>query len=160
MGGQLLWREPLEHRVLLSDVEVVRSFNACGWLWYCLNLMAFDDEVASEFSRTFMEGEALVWGLKIIAIEERIVEVTTLPLQGEHYPNEHDARVVRVQFSQPNDPPIEITKHRYKRMSIPSSYKELEMHIIRYFTCEGRFSNLHAHHFKMLSHIRHNLEIT
>ena len=31
------------------------------------------------------------------------------------------------------------------------------MHVIRYFTCEGRFSHLHAHHFKLLSCIRHNI---
>lgn len=126
---------------------------------YCLKLIAFDEEAANEFSRTFDEGEALVWGLKVIATEERIVEVIGLPPQGTHYPNEHDARAARVQFSQPDDPPMEITRQGCKRMSIPLPYRELAMHIIRYFTCEGRFSNLHAHHFKLLSHIRHNLEI-
>ena len=35
-------------------------------------------------------------------------------------------------------------------------YKELAMHIIKYLTCEGRFSYLHAHHFKLLSCVRHN----
>ena len=35
-------------------------------------------------------------------------------------------------------------------------YNELATHIIRYLTCEGRFSHLHAHHFKLLSCVRHN----
>lgn len=122
-------------------------------------MIEFDDEAASEISRTFEEGEASVWGLTVIAIEERIAEVTRLPTVGQHYPNEHDARSARAQFSQPNDPPLEITKQGCKRMSIPPPYNELAMHIIKYFTCEWRFSNLHAHHFKLLSHIRHNLVI-
>ena len=35
-------------------------------------------------------------------------------------------------------------------------YNKLAMHIIRYLTCEGIFSYLHAHHFKLLSCVRHN----
>ena len=41
-------------------------------------------------------------------------------------------------------------------MSLVLPYNELAMHIIIYLTCEGRFSYLHAHHFKFLSCIRHN----
>ena len=33
------------------------------------------------------------------------------------------------------------------------------MHIIRYFTCEGRFFHLHAHHFKLLSCVSHNIVV-
>ena len=42
--------------------------------------------------RTFDEGQAIVWGLTIIAIEEQIIEVIGLRTIGEHYPNAHDAR--------------------------------------------------------------------
>ena len=47
MGGQLQQWEPVEHNIFLSDVEVVRRFNACGWLGYFLSLIAFDEEVAT-----------------------------------------------------------------------------------------------------------------
>ena len=47
MGGQLQRREPVEHTIFLSDVEVVRQFNACGWLGYFLSLIAFDKEVVT-----------------------------------------------------------------------------------------------------------------
>ena len=66
MGGQLQRREPVEHTVLLSDVEVVRRFNTCRWLGYFLSLNAFDEEAVVEFARTFDEGEAFVWGLIVI----------------------------------------------------------------------------------------------
>ena len=70
MGGQLQRREPVEHTIFLSNVEAVRQFNACGWLGYFMSLTEFDDEAAAEFTRTFDEGEAFVWGLIVISIEE------------------------------------------------------------------------------------------
>ena len=88
----------VEHSVLLPDVEAMRRFNACGWLGYFLKLTKFDIEVATEFICTFEEGEAIVWGLIVVSIEEQIVEVTRLPAMGEHYPNAHDARSSRAQF--------------------------------------------------------------
>ena len=93
----------------------------------------------------------------VISIEERISEVTRLPKIGEHYPSTHDARSARAQFTKLTDPQMDITKKECKRMSLLPPYNELAMHIIRYLTCEGRFSYLHAHHFKLLSCIRHNL---
>ena len=58
--------------MFLSDVEVVRRFNTCRWLGYFLSLTTFDDEVVTEFTRMFDEGEAFVWGLMVISIEEHI----------------------------------------------------------------------------------------
>ena len=95
MGGQLQRRELVENTILLSDVEAVRIFNVCGWLVYFLSLTMFVEEATTEFTRTFNEGEATVWGLTIVATEEQIVEVTRLPSIGEHYPNMHDARSAR-----------------------------------------------------------------
>ena len=57
----------MEHSVLISNVEAVRRFNACGWLGYFLKLTEFDDEAATEFICTFEEDEATVWGLAVIA---------------------------------------------------------------------------------------------
>ena len=68
------------------------------------------DEVATEFINTFEEGEATVWGLTIIVIEEQIAEVTGLTPVGEHYPNVHDARSTRAQFFLSGDPPLDIIK--------------------------------------------------
>ena len=159
MGGNLQRREPVEHIVLLLDVEVVRRFNACGWLGYCLSLIAYDEEAAIEFTRTFNKGEASIWGLTIVATEEHITKVIGLPTVGEHYPRSHDTRSVGAQFTRPHDPQLDVTKQGCKRLSLPPPYPKLLMHIIRYFTCEGRFSHLHAHHFKLLSCVRHNIVV-
>ena len=66
---------------------------------------------------------------------------------------------MRAQFTGPHDPQLDVTKQGCKRLSLPPPYPELVMHIIRYFTCEGRFSHLHAHHFKLLSCVRHNIVV-
>ena len=157
MGGNLQRRKLIEHTMFLYNIEVVRRFNAFEWLGYFLSLTAYDEEVATKFTRTFFEVEASVWGLTIVAIEECITKVTGLPMVGEHYPSTHDTRSMRTQFTRPNDPELDVTKKRCKRLSFPPPYHELMMHIIRYFTCEGRFLYLHAHHFKLLSCVRHNL---
>ena len=108
---------------------------------------------------TFDKGEALVLGLRVVATKERITEVTGLPAIEEHYPNEHDTGSSRAQFTQQGDPQLYITKQGCKRLSLPPPYLELATHIIRYLTCEGRFSNLHAHHFKLFSCIRNNMQV-
>ncbi len=112
-----------------------------------------------EFMTTFDEGEASIQGLRVVATEERIAKVTRLPTIGEHYPNEHDTRSARAQFTQQDDSQLDTTKQRCKRLSLPPPYLELATHIIRYLTYEGRFLNLHAHHFKLLSCIRHNMQV-
>ena len=80
--------------------------------------------------RTFNEGEAIVWGLRVISTEEQIAEVIGLPAVGEHYRNEHDTRSSWAQFTQPSDPQLDITKQGCKRISLPAPYRELVTHII------------------------------
>ena len=122
-------------------------------------MTSFDDEATIEFTRIFDEGEASIWGLMVVTIEERIVEVIGLPTIREHYPSTHDVRSARAQFTRRTNPQMDITKKGCKRMSLLPPYNELAMHIIRYLICQGRFSYLHAHHFKLLSYIRHNLQV-
>ena len=114
MGCQLKWHEPVVHNISLSDVEAVQRFHTCGWLGYFLQLNEANEEVPIEFMRTFDEGQATIQELTIIATEERIAEVTRLPTIGEHYPNAHDARSAKAQFTQANDPPLEILKQGCK----------------------------------------------
>ena len=83
-----------------------------------------------EFMKKFDEGETSVWGLRLVATKEMMEEVIGLPKIMEHYPNEHDARSSRVQFTQQCDPQLDITKQGCKRLSLPPPYLELATHII------------------------------
>jgi hypothetical protein len=63
----------------------VQTFNNYGWLNYFLSLDAYNEDAAREFSRTFSEDEASIWGLTVVATDQRIVEVTGLPTDGENF---------------------------------------------------------------------------
>ena len=79
-----------------------------------MQLIEYNEEVAIEFMTTFDEGEATVWGLRVITIKENIEEVIGLPKIGENYPNKHDARSSRAQFTRPCDPHLDISKQGCK----------------------------------------------
>lgn len=98
-------------------------------------------------------------GLEIVATTERIVEATGLLAEGEHYLVSRDARLARVEFTIHGNPPINIDKQGMKRTSLPKPWKQATTYIIRYITCEGRLSNLHLVHFKLLSHMRHGRRV-
>ena len=53
MGGQLLRHKPIDHSILLADVEAIKRFNACGWLGYFLQLTELNEEVAIDFMKIF-----------------------------------------------------------------------------------------------------------
>lgn len=89
-----------------------------------------------------------------MATKERIVEVSRLPVEGEHYPSFRDVRLARAEFIVHGDPPISVDKLGTKRTSFPKPWKQAVVYIIRYVTCKGRLSNLHSAHFKLLSHMR------
>ena len=72
--------------------------------------MTYDEEAAIEFTRTFDEGKASIWGLTVVAKEEHIAKVMGLPTIGEHYLSSHDARSARAQFTIPHDPQLDVTK--------------------------------------------------
>jgi len=95
----------------------------------------------------------------VISTDKIIEEFNGLLAIGEHYPNEHDVKSSRAQFTQQGDPQQDITKQGCKRLSLPPPYPDLATHIIRNLIYEGRFSNMHAHHFKLLSYIRNNMKI-
>ena len=107
-----------------------------------MQLIEYDEEATTESICIFEEGEAIVWGLIVVSIEEKIVEVIGLPIVGEHYTNVHDAILDRAQFFIPSDHPLDITNKGCKRMFLPLSYNELAINIVNYFTYEGRFSYL------------------
>lgn len=159
MGGNLMHHESVVNTIFLTDVEFIGWFHVCGWQKYFLKLTEFDEEVATQFTNTFKEGEENVWGLIVLAIEEWIEEVIGFPTVGENYPNEHDAMSSRAQFTLSANCPFKVNKKGYKCVSLPSPFDELEVYIIRYLTCEGRFSHLHAQHFKFLSYVRHNSQV-
>ena len=67
-----------------------------------------------------------------------------------------DMRAIKEQFSVHGDPQLEENKKQGTLwLSLPLQFIQPAEFIIRYFTCEGRYSYLHAIHFKILNGLRH-----
>ena len=67
-----------------------------------------------------------------------------------------DAQAAKAQFTLHEDPPLEEnTKQSTLWLSLPLPFIQLAKFIIRYFTCEGRYTYLHVVHFKILSSLWH-----
>lgn len=157
MGGQLVQHKPVAHEMLLQNPQTIHAFSLCGWLNYFLSLNDFDEEAVGEFLRTLSEGEATIWVLTVVATENRIAEVIGLLAVGKNF--SFYAAAAKAEFSMPTDGPLEVSKQGCRHVSLPPPYSEYAIYIIRYLTCEGHFSYLHSHHFKLLSHMRHGLVI-
>jgi len=110
MGGGLIRNEPIVHDALLQDALSQVEFRNCGWMDYFLKLNGFNENIAFEFAQTLSDGKAMVRGSEVLATEERIAEVTGLPIHGEEYPVSKDARLARAEFTKPRDPPLTIDK--------------------------------------------------
>lgn len=121
MGGSLIRNEPTTHTIILQDQICEPKFRQYCWMDYFLKLNGFDNDIALEFSQTFSNGEAMVKGLKVNAIEEHIAEVSRLPMEGEKYPESEYARFAREKFSRPRDPPLNVDKRETRRLSLPEN---------------------------------------
>lgn len=67
-----------------------------------------------------------------------------------------NAQQAKEQLSVLGDPQLEENKkQRTLRLSLPLQFIHPAEFIIRYFTCEGRYSYLHVVHFKILSGLQH-----
>lgn len=95
MGGDLIRHEPMVHEGLLQDGVCEHYFRNHGWLDYFLKIKDHNEEIAVEFMHSFDEGEATIKGLRVISMEQRIVEVTRLLQEGELFSESKDTRSVR-----------------------------------------------------------------
>lgn len=112
MGGQRVRHEPVAHELLMQNLQTVQAFSVCGWLNYFLSLDSFDEEATGKFLRTLSEGEATIWGLTVVATEDRIAKVTGLPVVRENFSS--DAASVKAEFSIPIDGSLEVSKQGCK----------------------------------------------
>lgn len=74
---------------------------------------------------------------------------------GELFPETKDAQSAHVEFTCPKDRPLIVDKQGARRMSLPEIWQLATLHLMKYLTCEGIYSNLHSIHFKLLSHLWH-----
>jgi len=111
-----------------------------------------------EITNTLYHDEATIKGLIVDALEDTIVEVSGSPRNEEEFPVKADAIAARDEFSTAEEH-MECMSQGTKRLSLPQLWASCAVHIIKYLTCDGRQSMFYNVHFKLLSHLCHNIVV-
>jgi len=112
---------------------------------YFEKLRGYDDEVARDFALsliplTRVHATIVVRGLSIELTPELISRITTLPL-GVPWRKEDkgDSQIAKKKLFLEGEEPIE-DKNGVRRTSLPYPWNEVSYHLIKYISCEGRYS--------------------
>lgn len=89
-------------------------------------------------------------GLTLELTPELISRVTSLPLGLPWRKEERSlGQVSKKTFFLPKEHPVE-DKNGVRRTSLPPLWSEVNFQIMKYITCEGRFSIFYGYHFRLL----------
>jgi len=164
MPGGFIRREPTDSSKLRENHEVVELFTRVHWIAFCDKLQGYDDEVAEEFLqalRVKSKTEATVnfRGLSLTLTPRYISQITELPMG---LPWEKDERKLSQQAKKEFFPPGEEfseDKNGVRRTSLLPPWDEVSLQILRYITCEGRFSIIYGYQFQLLTELRHHSDL-
>jgi hypothetical protein len=84
MGGSIIHYEPTTTALLELYLEAYQIFLQAGWLSYFQRLQGFDQQQVLQFAQNLQEDHSIIQGVRILVIEEDIVQVSGLPTNGIH----------------------------------------------------------------------------
>lgn len=139
-------------------------FTRVQWIKFCDKLQGYDDEVAEEFLRALKaKSKTLATvkfrGLSLTLTPQYISQITELPMG---LPWEKDERKLSQKAKKEFFPPGEEfseDKNGVRRTSLSSPWDEVSLQILRYITCEGRFSIVYGYQFRLLTELRHHSDL-
>jgi len=121
-------------------------------------LRGYDDEVARDFSLSLiplirLHATIVVRCLSIELTPELISRVTTLPL-GVPWRKEDkgDSQVAKKKFFLEGEEPNK-DKNGVRRASLPYPWNMVSYQLIKYISCEGRYSVVYGYHFRLLEEL-------
>ena len=102
---------------------------------------------------------AIFRGLTLELTPDFISRITGLPL-GLPWSKEEKSlgQVAEKTFFQPEEHPVE-DKNGDRRTSLPPLWSKVSYQIMKYITCEGRFSIIYGYHFRLLCELRHGIDL-
>ena len=164
MPGGFISKESSDSKKLWETPEVVDLFSRAHWMSFCDKLQGHDDEIAEEFLRSLkLKSKTLVVvnfrGLILRLTPQRISRVTDLPMgvpwdKEERKLGQKDKKdffLPEEQFSE--------DKNVVRRTSLQPFWSEVSLQIMKYITCEGRFSIVYGYHFWLLTELRHHMDL-
>jgi len=143
---------------------VVDLFTRENWMSFSDKFQGHDDEITEEFLMSLKpesKTQATVnfRGLTLEVTLELISRVTGLPLRLPWSKEERLlGQAAKKAFFLPEEHPVE-DKNGVRRTSLPPLWSEVSFQIMKYITCEGRFSIIYGYHFRFLSELRHGMDL-
>jgi len=152
-------REPNNTTRIHQRPPMVDIFTRHQLMGFSERMRGYDDDVAREFSISFIpltraSANVVVKCLSVAITPEVISRITTLPL-GLPWRKEDKTNntLAKKSFFLEGEEPIE-DKNGDRRESIPYPWDEVSYHIIKYISCEGRYSVVYGYHFRLLQELR------
>ena len=164
MPGGFIRKELSDSSKLHKHPEVVDLFTQANWISFFDKIQGHDEEITEEFLmslRPQSKTHATVSfrGLTLELTPELISQVTGLPLGFPWRKEERSlGQVAKKTFFLPEEHPVE-EKNRVRRTSLPPLLSEVSFQIMKYITCEGRFSIIYGYHFRLLCELRHGIDL-
>ena len=133
-----------------ADEKVALQFEKVWWGQFFKCFDGDHAEVTKLFSLNFKEDVVQIGGFKFIVNEDKIVEVTKLPQVGERWfkgSKVNKKKCLSLLLPLPDNTklkigvPVRFLKPEWK------AYYEI---LVRYVSCDGRFSHLHYYHLRLL----------
>ena len=143
---------------------MVEIFTQAQWMSFCDKLQGYDEEVAEEFLRGLRPKSKVLAtvkfrGLSLKVTPQSISRITELPM-GLPWDKEErkQSQQAKKEFFPPNEEFSE-DKNGVCRISLTPPWNEVSLQIMRYITCEGRHSIVYAYHFRLLTELRHRVNL-
>ena len=122
-------------------------------------MRGYDDEVAKDFALSLipLTGTHATTVVKFLLVEitpEVIGRITTLPL-GLPWRKEDNGnnQLAKKKFLLEGEEAMD-DKNGVRRESLPYPWNEISYHLIKYISCEGRYSVVYGYHFRLLQELR------
>lgn len=143
-------KDPTNSTRLHEHPQVVAIFTRENWMTIFEKFQGFDEEVTQEFAHSLVPHSRTHATISFICLSmeitlEFINRVTTLPLGLPWSKDEKPiGQATKKNFFQNNEHPIE-DKSGIRRTSILCTWDEISYQIIKYVSCEGRYSIVYGY---------------
>lgn len=138
---------------IMSSPSLKKSFQDVACLAFCQNIeeLRFNDKLTSTFSTRLRRDKVTIDGVVFTLLVDTIATATGIPNTGElWFKNKYlDLENYKMYLK----PPYKTArKHISPFRHLLDKYAHLMKMIMKYFTCEGRFSILYEYHVRLLMH--------
>jgi len=164
MPGGFIRKEPSDSKKLRETPEVVDLFSRAHWMTFCDKIQGHDDEITEEFLRSLKpKSKTLATinfrGLTLRLTPQLISRVTDLPM-GVPWDKEERklGQKAKKEFFFPEEQFSEDNNGVW-RTRLQLFWSEVSLQIMKYITCEGRFSIVYGYHFLLLTELRHQMDL-